>query len=86
MCVGTLAGVLVYITGVPGSGKSTVCAELRACGYPSVDADAEIGTSLSRESGETLHDPPAFDARTPEFYEQHDWRHQADIVQQLAGS
>jgi len=66
--------VLVYITGVPGSGKSTVCAELQARGYSSVDADDDIGAWVSREIGETLHDPPAFAARTPEFYEQHDWR------------
>jgi shikimate kinase len=78
--------VLVYITGVPGSGKSTVCAELQACGYASVDADDDIAAWVSRETGETLQHPPAFEARTPEFYEQHDWRYQADRAEQLAAS
>jgi shikimate kinase len=78
--------VLVYITGVPGSGKSTVCAELQACGYASVDADDAIGAWVVRETGETLQSPPAFEARTPEFYEQHDWRYQADKAERLAAS
>jgi shikimate kinase len=78
--------VLVYITGVPGSGKSTVCAELQACGYASVDADDAIGAWVSRETGETLERPPAFAARTPEFYDQHDWCYQADKAEQLAAS
>jgi hypothetical protein len=33
---------------------------------------------VSRETRETLQNPPAFEARTPQFYEQHDWRYQAD--------
>ena len=41
---------------------------------------------MSRETGETLHNPPAFPARTPAFYEQHDWRYQADKAEQLAAS
>ena len=28
---------------------------------------------MSRETGEALHNPPAFAARTPDFYEQHVW-------------
>jgi hypothetical protein len=51
-----------------------------------VDADDEIGAWVSRETGEKLHDPPAFEARTPEFYERHDWRYQADAAERLAAS
>jgi hypothetical protein len=51
-----------------------------------VDAYDYIGAWVSRETGETLHNPPAFEARTPEFYEQHDWRYQADEAEQLAAS
>lgn len=78
--------VLVFITGAPGSGKSTVCAELQGCGYASVDADDHIGAWVSRASGETIRNPPAIEARTPEFYEQHDWRYQADKAHHLAAS
>ena len=34
--------MLVYVTGVSGSGKSVVCAELLARGYTSQDADDGI--------------------------------------------
>jgi shikimate kinase len=85
-CVDTLTAVLVYITGVPGSGKSTVCEALQARGYSSVDADDHIGAWVSRDSGETLREPPAFDARTPEFYAQHDWRYQVGKAEHLAAS
>jgi shikimate kinase len=81
--LGTLARVLVYITGVPGCGKSTACEELHARGYVSVDADDQIGVWVSRDSGHTLTDAPAFAARTPTFYEQHLWRYRAEKAAQL---
>jgi shikimate kinase len=75
--------VLVYITGLPGSGKSTVCEELRARGYPAIDADDRIGAWISQPTGELLIDPPAFADRTPEFYAQNEWRYQAEIATRL---
>lgn len=51
-----------------------------------MDADDRIGAWVRRATGETLHNPPAFDARTPGFYEQHDWRYEADKAEQLAAS
>jgi gluconate kinase len=78
--------VFVYITGVPGSGKSTVCEALQARGYSTVDADDHIGVWVSRDTGETLREPPAFDARTPEFYGQHDWLYEVGKAEQLATS
>jgi shikimate kinase len=76
--------VLVYITGVPGSGKSTVGNELRARGYSAIDVDDDIAAWVSRDTGEVLKDPPAFEARTPSFYCSHDYRYQVDKVAQLA--
>jgi hypothetical protein len=76
--------VLVYITGVPGSGKSTIGNELRARGYSAIDVDDDIAAWVSRDTGEVLKDPPAFEARTPSFYCSHDYRYQVDKVAQLA--
>jgi hypothetical protein len=50
---------LVWVTGVSGVGKSTVCAELKARHHRAVDADWE-GYShwVDRASGEPVLDPP----------------------------
>jgi shikimate kinase len=78
--------VLIYITGVPGSGKSTVCDALRGRGYSAVDADVHIGAWMSRDTGKTLADHPAFSSRTPQFYEHHLWRYQLTAVEDLAAT
>lgn len=76
--------MLVYITGVPGSGKSTVGDELRARGYAAVDVDDRIAAWVNRDTGEVLTDAPAFEARTPSFYLSHDYLHQPAEVLRLA--
>jgi hypothetical protein len=50
---------LVWVTGNSGTGKSTVCALLRARGHVALDAD-EDGFSrwVDRASGEVVVDPP----------------------------
>jgi hypothetical protein len=67
--------VLVYVTGLPGSGKSTLCEALNVRGYSAVDADDHFGAWISRRSGELLADPPAFADRTRDFYAQNEWRY-----------
>lgn len=49
---------LVWVTGNSGTGKSTVCETLRACGHVALDAD-EDGFSrwFDRDSGEAVADP-----------------------------
>jgi hypothetical protein len=51
-----------------------------------VDADVHLGVWVSRDTGETLGEPPPFEARTPQFYGQHHWRYQAARAEQLAAS
>ncbi|MEU3795189.1 AAA family ATPase [Streptomyces fructofermentans] len=50
---------LVWVTGNSGTGKSTVCGELRARGHRALDAD-EDGFShwIDRTTGEVVTDPP----------------------------
>ncbi|WP_439661176.1 AAA family ATPase [Lentzea sp. HUAS TT2] len=50
---------LVWVTGVSGSGKSTVCALLRTRGQQAIDADWEgYNHWVDRASGEVVVDPP----------------------------
>jgi hypothetical protein len=76
--------VLVYVTGVPGSGKSTICAELRARGYDARDADDGISGWFRRADGIevpwTLHRGH----RTPDWYAAHDCRYSVPRLTQLA--
>ena len=51
--------MLVWVTGVPGSGKSAVCAVLKAQGHLAVDADWEgVNCWVSRATGERVVDRP----------------------------
>ncbi len=50
---------LVWVTGSPGVGKSTVCALLKSLGEVAVDADWEgYNHWVDRLSGEVVTDPP----------------------------
>ena len=56
------------ITGVAGTGKSTLAKELRRRGYSAYDTDEGFSYYANKETGERatrLHEP------TPEWYEQH---------------
>lgn len=72
---------LLFITGVPGSGKSAVEAQLRNLGHESYDADS-IGAAYNIESGAVVKIPPA-EERTPEWFQAHQWRVQRERVEQL---
>lgn len=52
--------VLVWVTGVPGSGKSSACEVLKAHGRIAVDADWEgYNHWVRRDTGERLDDSPS---------------------------
>ena len=72
---------LIFITGVPGSGKSAVERLLRKMGYESYDADS-IGAAYNIQSGAVVKVPPA-EERTPEWFQAHQWRVQRERVEQL---
>ncbi len=63
---------LVYITGIAGTGKSTVRAELDRRGYEAHEVDGEFADFFHTETGErsTSH---TLAERTPEWRKHHDW-------------
>ncbi len=75
---------LYYITGVSGSGKSTVMAELKRRGYEAYDIDTDgfatyyhVGTWEKADGGHTAAE------RTPEWRAQHEWKVPPEKVQEL---
>lgn len=64
----------IYVTGAPGSGKSTVKKELGSRGLEVYDIDdAELGGAHHKASGKRVTIPPAHD-RAPRWYDEHEWR------------
>jgi len=76
--------VLIYVTGVPGSGKSTVCAELRARGYDARDADDGISGWFRRADGVEVPWTFRRGHRTPGWYTTYDCRYSVPRLTQLA--
>lgn len=74
---------LIYITGAPGAGKSTICEELSKRGFETHDMDdPDLGGAHNKLSGERVKIPPAH-ARTPKWYEDHEWRVYVEALQAL---
>lgn len=75
---------LIFVTGISGSGKSTVREELARRGFTAYDTDEdEIAQWQNKITGEIT---PIFANahRTSEFMAQNDWRAEPERVQQLA--
>ena len=66
--------MLIYVTGCSGSGKSTVCAELRARGYDAHDSDFGISGWWHRTRRVEVPAPEGEDYRTEAWYAEHEWR------------
>ena len=65
---------LIYITGPPGVGKTTIQKELESRGYEAYDIDQpRFGGPVNLNTGESTTVPP-IDKRTPEWFEEHEWR------------
>ena len=64
--------MLVYITGVSGSGKSEVAKYLRSLGYQAFDADQTVSAFLHRDTLQEVF-PSAEEKNQPEWEEEHLW-------------
>jgi dephospho-CoA kinase len=65
---------LIYVTGAPGSGKTTLQKELGARGYETRDIDnSNLGGPYNKATNQQVIIPPA-DQRSPEWFEAHEWR------------
>lgn len=78
-----LAAMLVFVTGVAGSGKSTLCAHLRALGASAHDADEGISRHVRLPDGEPAGTPPRSE-QTPEWAEAHEYQFDLGQVRELA--
>ncbi|MGH7121074.1 MAG: AAA family ATPase [Acetobacteraceae bacterium] len=75
---------LIYITGIPGSGKSTVCNELKRRGYAAYDTDNDaIAFFYNNVTGELIkrHVPSA--DRTAEWRARYSWKAKRETVEGL---
>lgn len=65
---------LIYITGAPGSGKTTIQKELIKLGYDARDIDDQsFGGPHNKATGELVTIPPA-DLRPSDWFDAHEWR------------
>jgi shikimate kinase len=76
---------LVLVTGISGSGKSTVCVELQARGYEAHDMDLEGNAAwIHRETGRAWPPHQRPDTGAPDWFERYEWRVVPEKVEGLA--
>jgi dephospho-CoA kinase len=78
---------LVFITGISGSGKSTVLTELKSRGHEAFGTDEEdIAGFYDRKTGELLTDwrERWEEHRTPEWIKKYDWKVSREKIEALA--
>lgn len=74
---------LIYITGVPGAGKTTVQKELESRGYEAYDIDQpRFGGPVNLATGESVTVPP-IEERSAEWFDQHEWRVSRVAIEKL---
>jgi adenylate kinase family enzyme len=74
---------LLYITGAPGAGKTTLQRALTEHGYDARDLDnSHLGGPHNKASGLRVVIPPV-DQRSPEWFEAHEWRVYPDAMKAL---
>jgi predicted ATPase len=78
---------LVYVTGMPGSGKSTVCEELKRRGCAAFDTDEDsIADFYDNVTGEAVGDHVPAEVRTAEWRARHSWLAKREVVEELIAS
>lgn len=73
---------LYYVTGTPGSGKSTVLAELERRSYEAHDVD-ELAAFYHTETGRKTSTGQTAEERTPEWRNYHEWKVPVEKVDAL---
>jgi predicted ATPase len=64
---------LVFVIGISGAGKSTVCVALQARGYEAHDMDLEGNAAwIHRETGRRWPAEPRPDTGAPDWFEQYE--------------
>jgi len=75
---------LIYITGISGSGKSSVREELLKRGYETYGTDEDdLAHFYNNETSEPIQHHVTADERTPEWRSQHTWKVQRAAVEKL---
>jgi thymidylate kinase len=75
---------LIYITGISGSGKSSVCKELKRRGYEAYDTDKDgIAFFYYNNTGEPVLEKIPPEDRTPEWRAKHTWKAKRQDVEKL---
>lgn len=77
-------GSVVYVTGVPGAGKSTVRGELRRLGKAALGVDEDHIGAFHTASGQIVDVPDIVD--DPSWRRLHEWRIVADRLEALLES
>ena len=62
---------IIYITGIGGSGKTTVRAELEKRGYEALEVDGVFAEFFNNKTGERVKQ--TIDERTPQWWKEHTW-------------
>ncbi len=76
---------LIYITGISGSGKSSVCKELKRRGYRAYDTDHDgIAFFYHNGTDKPLLEKIAPEDRTPEWRAKYTWKAKREDVEKLA--
>lgn len=75
---------LIYITGISGAGKSSVCAELKHRSYTAYDTDHDgIAFFYHNDTGEPITGSVTPEDRTPEWRKKHTWKAKREDVEKL---
>lgn len=76
---------LIYITGIEGSGKTTVCKELKRRGYEAYDIDEDkIAAIYNTKTDQFDLYPRDPSERTLEWRSNHQWRIKDECIKEIA--
>jgi dephospho-CoA kinase len=74
---------LFYVTGTPGTGKSTIQKALTRMGYEAHDLDESRFGGPYNKATDRLAIMPPVDERTPQWFDAHEWRVSRSAVEAL---